>query len=480
MLIKWLKNPYLLTVLSGVLCVLSFPPYNLSFLIWIALVPLFYTLTNKSNFKKGSCNQNIYKAIFLGFIFGIVFYFGTLYWLYNVFNVPGFFLILFICIYPSIFSVFLFLLYHKFNKKIFLLFLPFIIWISVEYFKSEGWWMKFSWMNLGYSQHDNMEVLQFASVLGQYGLSALIVLVNSIITFNLIKKFSKLSFITSMLMLLIIYVGILTHSQNRLFCKYLRNINVALIQDESSDFSIYKNIISKVDSGYNFIVLPEYALPICLDEDMSLLTEIKNITKKKQSYFVVGSVDNANIKNSSAFYNTAYLFNPSGEIIGKYYKMNPIQFFNDGLQGSEFSVFNTKYGKLGLLICYDMDYSYVARNITKNGAEFLFIPTYDALKWGNTQHIQHSSMTSMRAVENGRYIVRVATSGISQVVDPFGRVVVNTEIGKTCCVKANIAAFNKLTFYSKYGYLFPYINILLLIIFFVKLIGNETIKLYNK
>jgi apolipoprotein N-acyltransferase len=470
MAIKYTRNPFLLAIISGVLCILSFPPFNLSFLIWVALIPLIYAIVITPYEKKKIFGITYYVAPLIGFIFGLVFYVGTLYWIYNVFGLFGFLLILILCIYPYIFSYLLNYSYHKLNKEILIIFLPVILWTAIEFIKSEPIWLKFTWMNLGYTQHNFLPILQFANIFGQYGLTALILIVNSIIVYILINQNNRKNIAKSIIALTLIFLFVLSYGFIQLNTKYSPNVTVVLIQDESSEFSVYNNLISEIIENVNFILLPEYALIEYLNENEDRLNQIKNITNQYDSYFIVGSKYKVNNSKGLGYYNTAYLFNPNGVIIGKYNKMNPIQFFNDGDPGKEFSVFDSKYGKVGILICYDMDYSYVARNIVKNGAEFLFIPTYDAMRWSEVQHKQHSAMTSMRAVENGRFIARTASSGISQIIDPNGRTTQEIEIGKSDIAIGSIQQISNQTLYTKMGFLLPFFCIILsLILVFISI-----------
>ncbi|MBU1202083.1 MAG: hypothetical protein KJ583_06520 [Nanoarchaeota archaeon] len=73
-----LKSPYVLAIISGILCVLSFPPYNFSFLIWFALVPFLYAILSTPHDKKKRFDISYYQAPLIGLVFGMVFYFGTL------------------------------------------------------------------------------------------------------------------------------------------------------------------------------------------------------------------------------------------------------------------------------------------------------------------------------------------------------------------------------------------------------------------
>ena len=320
-------------------------------------------------------------------------------------------------------------------------------------------------------------------ILGQYGITALVVLINSIIVFCILNRKNKRLVLQMIVFLVIIFSLVILYGYQKLQTDYEPEVKVALIQNESSSLSVHKSIIDKVPLDIDIILLPEYALPEYLEDDDGLLSEIKNITTTKDTFLITGSKDRLQDNKDSSglgYYNAAYLFDPQGEIVGKYYKMNPIQFFNDGDPGQEYSVFNTSLGNIGMLICYDMDYSYVARNIVRNGAEMLFIPTYDALRWGESQHRQHSAMTSMRAVENGRFIARTTTSGISQIIDPNGRILEKIGIGESTVKTGYIQPIKKRTFYSDFGYLFPYLcvcfSIIFLIFSFLKRTKKQRIK----
>ena len=472
-------NPYLLTILSGILLLLSFPPFNLHFLVWIALVPFLYAILNiKKEFKN--------KIPLLGGLLGIIFYFGSLYWLFAIFKSFAIILILILCTYLYLYAFILNFMLSKSENKFTILYLPSILWIAIEYIKSEGWWLKFSWMNLGYSQHNFLPILQFASIFGQYGLSFLIVLVNSVIIFLIINRKRKLVRNT-LIIFSLLSTAILLFGYNSLKETYNPPIKVGLVQDESSEFPVYESLSKQLPNDVNFILWPEYAVPEFLDENTELLTRISNLTKAKNSYLILGSMDESEtysrevkanamgklgypediIKKTFKYHNTAYLFSPEGVNLGRYYKMNPIQFFADGVAGKSFSVFETTFGDIGIMICYDTDYSYVARNLVKNGAQLLFIPNYDSIQWSELQHKQHSAMTSMRAVENRRFIARSSTSGISQIIDPKGRITNTIELSKSGITTGFIEAIDAKTFYTNYGFVLPYICTAFSLIFVV-------------
>src|SRR5207244_2116464 len=94
--------------------------------------------------------------------------------------------------------------------------------------------------------------------------------------------------------------------------------------------------------------------------------------------------------------------------------------FQDGVPGDRRPVFPLDQGTLGVAICYDLDAPEVAASLVRAGATVLVVPTYDAMDWGRTQHVHHELLLRLRAVETDRWIVRAASSGRSEVVDPHG------------------------------------------------------------
>jgi apolipoprotein N-acyltransferase len=89
-------------------------------------------------------------------------------------------------------------------------------------------------------------------------------------------------------------------------------------------------------------------------------------------------------------------------------------------------VWNSPWGKIGLCICYDLSYTRVTDELIRQGAQLLIVPTMDVAEWGLHQHELHSRVAPVRAAEYGVPIFRLASSGISQVVNLGGRVIAHT------------------------------------------------------
>lgn len=112
------------------------------------------------------------------------------------------------------------------------------------------------------------------------------------------------------------------------------------------------------------------------------------LAKKHDLYIVVGLYE----RDGPVIYNTAALVGPDGTLAGKYRKVCPArnEFRKGVTPGTEYPVFETRFGKLGIMICYDVHMPEVARNIAANGAEVIALPI-----WGGDP-----SLAKARAIEN--------------------------------------------------------------------------------
>ena len=170
-------NP-LLAISSGVLLAVSFPDYNMPFLIWFALVPIFLAIFT-SNYK--------WSAIY-SLITGIIFYTLLIFWarkFHHIWAVP---FISFFSTVPLILPALL-LIKFVFQKyeKLALLLAP-GIWIVFEFLKTIGF-LKFSFGIIGYSLYSYIRFIQFSNITGVLGVSYIIVMVNISIVYFLKKIF---------------------------------------------------------------------------------------------------------------------------------------------------------------------------------------------------------------------------------------------------------------------------------------------------
>jgi len=134
-------------------------------------------------------------------------------------------------------------------------------------------------------------------------------------------------------------------------------------------------------------------------------------------------------RDGEALYNTAVLIGRDGRLAGKYRKVHlPREEWKKGVApGGDYPVFETDFGKVAIMICYDWFFPEAAAIFALRGAEVLFAPT-----WGNTLpdeggKADGETVFRVRARDNGLYLVPSVYDGSSMVVDPLGRILATSK-----------------------------------------------------
>ena len=141
--------------------------------------------------------------------------------------------------------------------------------------------------------------------------------------------------------------------------------------------------------------------------------------------------------------------------------------------GEDYKVFDLDGKKFSVGICFESVFPSSSRTFVSGGAELLIIITNDAW-FGNTSGpYQHAQIAVMRAIENRRSIARCANTGISELIDPFGRITKKIGLGKRGVLSGELKLLDEETIYNKYGdyvgWITAVITLLLVGISYVKL-----------
>jgi apolipoprotein N-acyltransferase len=297
---------------------------------------------------------------------------------------------------------------------------PFI-WTGLEYFRSELYYLKFSWLNAGYVFP---EIPFFhINVLGMYFAGLFLFLLATIYCHRpLLTKF-QLEIIPILVVLLVVIVILLRLNHAVNFKGNSLPIGLVGVQME---FPAANAIPKALDNalakhpGTEIFVLSEYTLLGPVPDSL------KDWSRKNSRYLVVGAEDP--IPAKSNYFDTAFVIGTNGDIIFKQAKCVPIQFFKDGLPAEKQELWNSPWGKIGFCICYDLSYTRITDELVRQGAQLLIVPTMDVEDWGKHEHEIHALVAPVRAAEYGIPIFRVASSGVSQAVSGNGDVIAKTSV----------------------------------------------------
>ena len=478
-----------LAATTGLLLTSSFPQISLGFLAWVTFVPLFYSIKDTppmASFK-------------LGFLAGLVHYATLLYWIAGVTHHYGqlpsilcalilMLLVLYLSLYPGLFAMVVSQL--RARSLPYYLTAPFF-WTALEYVKSL-FLSGFPWENLGHSQYNQLHLIQISDILGTYGLSALIMAVNAVLfeAWNTVSK--KRSFAWKpILSVVLVIAGFLTYGTWR-----IRKIDraaesapkraIALVQgniDQSKKWlpsfqhetlQRYSTLsVAALKTGPDLIIWPETALPFYFLYDEDLTRDSLEVVRACRVNFVLGSPSFRKTGQKIRYYNSAYLVDPCGKVVGKYDKVHLVPYgeyvplkryfpflgkmveaVGDFKPGKRGQVLLWGCEKIGVLICFEAIFPELARSMVQNGAQLLINITNDAWFGKSSAPYQHLSMVVFRAVENHLAVARAANTGISAFVDPVGRLLDETPLFEEATRTRSVPIMNHMSFYARHGDIF--------------------------
>jgi len=486
---------FILVIISAAILVSSF--YGPGFLAWFSLVPFFIAIRD----------SRLGQTVFLSFILGIAYFAGVTYWFTEysfVFWLP---ILAILASYITILGLALYLINAKIKSPALRIILISAAWMAVEFFRSRTF-LAFPWGLLAYSQHDYFPIMQITGIAGVYGVSLILILVNTSLAeiaagIMQERKFyiKKLRYVLPVLILVVIVLvyGLININIYRNSPEEGVSIDIALVQtnitfddkfEKDSGVLIPDPYSSDMyfREGTELVVYPETVLWGTLERNKTFGDWVKKTIKDEDLYFITGQILWDEEDN---YYNTVNLYNPQGEVIGRYNKIHPLpcaeympypdvlfmfRFLNIAktnitpVMDFEMIEYPDK-GKLGTNICFESTLPLISRTFRDRGAEAIFVFTDDAGFKESLASWQHVIFSRARAIENGCYVVHSSNMGVSAVIDPVGRFTTKTELGERLVAYDRIYLNDKKTFYAEYGnavlYGFFGIAIICLIIYFV-------------
>ena len=472
-----------LAALSGILLALAFPKVDWNILAWVAFVPLLWIIQG----------QTVWRAFTLGWIAGMGFYLGTLYWIVHTIglysNIPYLIAVgplLLMCAilaaYTAVFTAGL-RIYAQHGLPIMLL--GPLLWVALEWVRS-FFFIGFPWVSLGYSQYNFLNLIQFVEFTGMYGLSALVVFGNIVLFSVLSRQGPGRGRLLLVLLLLITglwgWGGWRREQLAALPKTHTLRVGVAqgnIAQDKKWDadyqettLARYEQLTRRVaEQTVDLIVWPEASIPFFFQSDVTYRGRLPDLVQETKTPLLFGSP--AFLRNGTdiTLFNRAYLMSPETTILGQYDKIiltpfgeyipfqSSILFFldkwvegiGDFAPGTTPTVFSLPFGEFGVLICYEGVFPDLARRFVQNGATLLVNMTNDAWFGETSAPYQHLAMEAMRAVENRVPLVRAANTGISAIVGIDGQVQAQTALSETAFLAEEIAWPQVTSVYTQCG-----------------------------
>ncbi len=364
----------------------------------------------------------IRRAFYFGLATAFLGYAPQLFFFYHIFSFAAIVLWIVLAFWVGLFSAIVWAGSRRWGRAKTFWLIP-ILWTGIEFFRSELYFLKFSWLNVGY-------VLSSVSArLGMYGAVFLIFALAAILLNwrNLTKRSQA---VLGLAILLAAALILIPKEKPENALKNAPAISLVGVQLQFPPESLIPRVLDQAYAKHpdaNIFVLSEYTL------NGGIPDALKNWCRKHQRYLVVGGKD---FITNDIYYNTAFVVGTNGGIVFQQAKCVPIQFFNDGRPAREQNVWHSPWGKIGLCVCYDLSYTRVTDKLIRQGAQLLIVPTMDVEYWGRRQHELHALVAPVRAAEYGVPIFRLCSSGISQAVDATGNVIASAPMPGNAAVMA--------------------------------------------
>lgn len=205
----------------------------------------------------------------------------------------------------------------------------------------------------------------------------------------------------------------------------------------------------------DLIAWPETALPGALLYHPDWRNDVRALARDRRAYVMAGAIEAVVRGPRIDQYNAAFLTDPDGrEARGTYRKRALVPFFErwNGMErGDGAMIFATARGAVGVLICDESSFESLSRDYRRRGAGALINLANDAWFHAGAGPSQHAAHLVMRAIETRMGIARAANAGITEIVDPTGRVRQRLPRGTAGVLQGSLMATASIPFYVRAG-----------------------------
>lgn len=480
-----------LAALSAVICSLSFHPISCYFLAWFGLVPLLFAIER----------MRPADGFRTGIVFGFIFSLCSLFWL------------VFLQIDVNIKILMLF--------GLVLLFLYFGVWYgaAVLFCRMTSLWLLpcafagldflrglgelgFPWLCFGYSQARYPVIMQQASLYGIFGVTFWLVLVNVLVYKTLKSRSLQKALLCALVFgLPLVYgaihmrppdgtpvlIGVVQPNidPNLKFTRAMRDETFSRLMTLSEQ--CHKTAKTQFDQTPAIVFWPETAIPVFLQMPGEHQEQVMLLARRLNMAVFTGTP--LYDPRTRDIYNGAVLIEPDAGMTQYYRKIHLVPFGEhipfdqyipllrkidvgggDYTPGDEYTVFEYREISFGCLICFESIFPDISRTMVRRGARLLVNITNDGWFGTISGPQQHNDMAIVRAIENGVPLVRSANTGISMIVDRYGRIFHETDLFQEDHIVDYIYLNTAQTLYTRCGDIVPVICLLVVAVSLVVVI----------
>jgi apolipoprotein N-acyltransferase len=422
----------LLSALSGVMLLLSFPPYGIWWLAWLGFVPAIFAQYRMMPQKQSSLAPAIYALVWLGPYLARLF--GT--------QFGPFFTYLGVLI--------AILVYFANRERVFIertqyrwmVLQGVAAWVGSEMVRASFIPVIATSAFIGYTQATQAWLIQPVTIFSIYGLNIMIMVVNFVLAQGAIAFYdsrqpaNKDAYRVNPLLArnwaiaggilvaawistsLIIYRQAPQNPEIIRVASLRANFDLPAHRDQVNAAEVRFNKFKEqayqaASQGAQVLITSEMAFNF--DPQVDYTKEFQAIAADTDTYIFIGySV----LNDQDPRENSVVLLSPEGKFSEVYHKTHipPGEAYDK--PGGQYPVFDTRYGKMASLVCHDANYTDVTRHLTQNGAQLIAAPFFEFPGFGE----QLWQNVTFRAVENHTSMVVTGSTSASAIIDPYGNI----------------------------------------------------------
>jgi apolipoprotein N-acyltransferase len=486
--------------ISGVLLALCFPNYNLSWLVWVATLPLLLAVLYESSLK---------RAYLLGALAGAVFLALSVYWIalvmknYGNMSWPAAIGVMaaFLIADSSYWGLFALAVCGMARRsRGMALVAALFLWVAMELFETYGYFGGFPWNLLGYGiQADGLR--QMATVTGVYGLSFLALITSALAVWLIIKPRSlyRRALAAAWIAVLVLANYALRPPSPREGSERAILVQPNVPLNEAADaWAPWRNraplahlvemsldklraisppLSDAAPAGQTeppLIVWSENSAPFYFNRDPVFRNAVESLARAGGAFVIVGATNFAGPGNTQPL-NSAIVLDPSGSVRLQYAKIHLVPFgeyvpawldhvvgkitseAGNFVPGTSYATALAGRGSVGVFICYEEVFPQLVRRLTPRGPGVLVNISDDAWYGDSSAAFQTMQMARLRAIENRRFLLRSTNDGVTDIIDPYGRVLGTLPRHRQDALAGRFDFKSKETFYTAHGDVFAWL-----------------------
>lgn len=361
------------------------------------------------------------------------------------------------------------------------------VWIVFEYLQSVTPFGGFPWLLAGYSQSRFLPIIQITDITGVYGVSFLLVWTGTAVVWLARRRGRGLSAwgpaaaAALLIAASLVYGFAAMHRWSRAEPRFA----AALFQGNITFDDANSVMADKFEHGYvrmaerlkpagaDLAVLPESPSPLSFETDLSYRRTMEELARRFPLGLIMNNIRYEGSGEAGRYFNTAYFLDSGGSLRGIYDKIHLVPFgeyipltalfsFIETISkdvgsfspGSEYRVIDVGRHPASAIICFEAAFPRLVSRFVREGSQLIVNLTNDHWYGDSAAPYQHLALARFRAVENRRYLLRAANSGVSAIIGPDGRIQAATGIMREAICRGRFDFIAATTFYTRRGDVF--------------------------